>query len=269
MTYKLGGVPTQKAIWFDGVADKAYYTPGSTGIANLSPQPNEAWSIFLWGKNCSTSAHKVFCGQRNTSSPYEGWDFGVNPTSTTGALYVNIHSDVSGLRTLSADSGVGFSTALNTVGWYHVGFTYDGTGTASGCKIYCNGQLVTTTNALSSGTAGEFAGGSMAAVPLALADLESGATWAYQQAFTACQFVVCSGALSATQVQDIYSGNGDRPGPCDLRNKLGGAAGITLRGYWLYGNDSDSASTLQDGTANNFDLTGSSLNAGQLLPVNI
>lgn len=268
MTYKLGGAPTQKAIWFDGSADRAYYTPGSSGIANLSPQPNEAWSVFLWGKNCSTSAHKVFCGQRNTSSPYEGWDFGVNPTSVTGSLYVDLHSDVSGLRTITVASGAGFSAPLNSVGWYHVGFTYDGTGNASGCKIYCNGQLLPTTNTLSSGTAGEFAGGSMAVVPLCLADLANG-PWSFEQNYTACQFAVYSGALSATQVQDIYSGNGDRPGPCDLRNKLGGAAGITLAGYWLYGNDSDSVTTLQDGTANNFDLTGSSLLDGQLLPVNI
>jgi len=271
MTYKLGGVPTQRALYIERHADSANYTPLSTGIANLSPQPDEAFSVFFWGLGTTTNATGLMASQRNISSPYDGWDIGVEGSSAF--LQASVHSDSgigaypSRLRSLQAITAGGYGPALNRNGWYHFGFTYDGTGNTSGIALYLNGQAQTTTNTLSSGTAGEFTAGSIAIKPFSAGFIES--SWVIGNSFTMCQYAAFSGALSATQVQDIYSGNGDRPGPCDLRNKLGGAAGITLRGYWLYGNDADTVTTLQDGTANNFDLTGVSLTAGQLLGVNI
>ena len=261
MTYKIGNVANQRALWIDGGADVAAYTPSSAGIANLSPQPDEAFSVFFWGRGTTYGGNQFFTGQRNMSSPYEGWD--IELENGTGKGQVSIYSEVSGgLRALiTKSSDIMVSMYYN--GWYHLGFTYSGTGETDSLKLYMNGQDITDTTTLDTGTAAEFIGGAISVQPLWMGF----SAWSAGNAYTGCQLGVYSGALNAVQVREIYSGQGNKPGPCDLRNMLGGAVGVSLVGYWLYGNTADTVTTLQDGSGNNFDLTGSSLSAGQLSPV--
>lgn len=259
MSYRLGAPPAQKAMNFDGGADKAHYTSLSTGVANLCPEPDEAFSVFLWVRGSRQTGHG-YIAQSVTASAFEGWFFKIETGSN--ALIAGFASNVSGNRYLVSTGPTNSARAIDENNWTHIGFTIDGTGNTSGIKLYCSGEVVPTTDTLSAGTAAEFRGGTVTAQATGLGF----ASWDQGNVFTAAHFAIFEGALSASQVREIYSGKGNKPGFCDLRNMLGGAAGITLRGYWLYGNPADTSSTLQDGTANNFDLTCTSIAEGQLLP---
>jgi len=261
MAYKIGNVANQRALWFDGGSDVAAYTPSSAGIVNLSPQPDEAFSVFFWGRGTTYGGNQLFLGQRSQSAPYEGWNLEIE--NGTGKGQISIYSKVSGANRALITKSSDILASLATNGWYHLGFTYAGTGETNSLKLYMNGQDITDTTTLSPGTPAEFIGGSISVQPFWMGF----PIWSAGNAYTGCQLAVYSGALGAPQVREIYNGKGNRPGPCDLRNMLGGALGIALRGYWLYGNTADTVSTLQDGSGNGYDLTGASLGAGQLAPV--
>lgn len=264
MAYKIGNVLNQRALYLTGGSDVAAYTPSSSGVANLSPQPDEAFSVFLWASGTTIGGTQVFTGQRNLSSPYEGWNLGIE--NGTGKGHIQVFSDVSSsLRTLETKSAEAINTSMSEAGWYHYGFTYAGTGATNSLKLYMNGQDITDTTTLDTGTAAEFVGGVIAVKPFWMGF----SSWSAGNAYTGCQLAMYSGALSAVQVREIYSGQGNKPGPCDLRNMLGGAVGVSLAGYWLYGDTTDTVTTLQDGSGNNFDLTGSAIGTGQLAPMRI
>jgi hypothetical protein len=263
MSYRLGAPPAQKALYLDGGSDKAHYTATSTGVANLCPEPDEAFSVFLWVRGSRQTDHGYFA-QSVTSSAWEGWY--IKTETSTNALGATFAANVSGSnRYLTAAGPANSARAIDENDWAHIGFTIDGTGNTSGIAVYCNGEVVPTTNTLSAGTAAEFRGGTVTAQATGLGFTN----WDDGNIFVAAHFAVFEGALSASQVREIYNGKGNKPGFCDLRNMLGGASGITLRGYWLYGNPADTSSTLQDGTTNNFDLTCTSISEGQLLPARV
>lgn len=263
MAYKLNYVQ-KTAIYFNGASNNyAYYAPSSTGIANLCPQPDEAFSIAFW-INKTSSTGKTWVGQIDQSNPYGGYVFHAD---TNNKISFHINSVVSGsVRELYGRSVAGLPETLNRLDqWFHLSATYNGTGETTGIKVYVNGQDLTEETNLSTGTAAEFAAGSMPTNYLNIAGLADagGSFWSHNTLSHMCQIGIWDVALTATQVQEVYNGNNDSPGPCDLTTL---STGSDLVGYWLNNDPNDTSSTLQDGSGNNYDVTVSS---GLLEPVRI
>ncbi len=158
--------------------------------------------------------------------------------------------------------------------WVHLCCTYDGTGTTAGLKLYANGVDVTTGQVLNGGTAAQFidyAAGSRIGSNTGSGggDLRIGSDGSSgTKEACYCQAAIYSSALTATQVAEVYSGGSQnyQPGPCDLTQL---STGSSLVGYWLADDSSDTVSTIQDVSGNNFDMTGSNFSAGALMPVRI
>ena len=263
MSYKLDYFQ-KTAVYFNGAANNyAYYAPSGSGIANLCPQPNEAFSVALW-INKTSIVGNTWVGQFAKASPHGGWTF---HSEASDKISMHMNSIVSGsARTLYAHSEAGLPETLNRLGdWFHLCATYNGTGETTGIKVYVNAQDMTVATSLSSGTAAEFAGGSMPTSYFnvaALAD-SGGSFWSHNTLSHMCQIGIWDAALTATQVQEVYNGTNDFPGPCDLTTL---STGADLVGYWLNNDPNDTSSTLQDGSGNNYDLT---VNSGLLEPVRI
>tara|TARA_Y100000588_G_scaffold81218_1_gene85351 strand:+ start:747 stop:1574 length:828 start_codon:yes stop_codon:yes gene_type:complete len=274
MTYKIQH-RQKKAIRFDGVNDKLAYTPSGAGVANLDMKPNEAFSMSLWTKQIGTGGDSNCMQRWNVGSGGIAFGFyaavswsGQSWVDTLGVLMTS--EGGAAAITLSSEAGTGARTTLReTNNWVHICFTYDGTGTAAGLKLFANGIDVTAAQVLHNGTAAQFIDYAAGARIGTGADLQIGTdSGSGTKEACYCQVAVHSIALTATQVAEIYSGGTQnyRPGPCDLTQL---STSSSLVGYWLGDGSSDTVSTIQDLSGNSFDMTGSNFSAGALMPCRI
>ena len=118
--------PQALGYLFDGVDD--YVDAGNDASLNFTKTSSFSGSAWINISNIAASNY-IFSKQR-ILSPYEGYGFSVN---TDGKLWVQlVDTTVKSKRVNSSQTLVGGV-------WYHVGFTYNGSTSASGIKIYING----------------------------------------------------------------------------------------------------------------------------------
>jgi len=266
-----------KALYFKGNDDWLQRTDSGAGIANLDPEPDEAFSFFCWIKCLEYSATNkgtIMSKQTTAGTSHKAigfgrynslTDLGRSWTSTLGVTLVS-NKGTSPIA-LSCSAGNNAETVLRKMGWSHAGFTYDGTGTTAGLKLYINAVDVTTQSVLNGGSTADFidtAGG---------AEFATGETlyvatdnYSNERESMMCQVGMYNAALTATQVREVYQGRNDLPGPCDLTLL---STSANLVGYWLGDDGSDTYATLQDRSGNNFDLTSSGVADGMLAPCKV
>lgn len=101
-------------------------------------------SMWVWIDSFSVANNALFVKRPTTGSTSEYYTF---IGDDTGQARILLHSE--------GETGVFISrisdSVLSTDTWYHLVFTYDGSGLSSGIKIYINGSEDTTSDA-SSGT---------------------------------------------------------------------------------------------------------------------
>lgn len=122
------------SLVFDGVDDFSNY--GNDVFFDFNE--NDALSIQFWMKSDRNNEFQAIIGRRETSSPNEGWEVGMGPSSDRSQLFAVFNSNVA----FSRKSAV--STTFNYVAdtWRNVAITYDGSGNASGWSFYSDGTSV-------------------------------------------------------------------------------------------------------------------------------
>ena len=114
------------ALDFDGVDD--YIDMGH--ISSLNFERTDSFALFSWINKADTSSGFIV-GQYNnsTNKGYDMWALG------GGEVRVHLRN------TTSYAIRVESPGIISTDTWYYIGFTYDGSSSASGVKIYINGVL--------------------------------------------------------------------------------------------------------------------------------
>jgi hypothetical protein len=116
------------------------------GGSNLVFERNSAFSASAWIKG--NSQDSAILGDMAGDTGNKGWEFHVGSTlqgAAGNSLTLLINNDYPA-------NAIQVNATVNVLNgnWHHVVFTYDGSSTAAGVKIYVDGQKANTTTALDS-----------------------------------------------------------------------------------------------------------------------
>lgn len=262
MTYR-SGYRHKDALFLDGASDYFYNTGlSTTGVANLNPEGDEAFSISGWiySRESNPDSRVFMVVKQSLYSPYDGY---LLSWQNPGQLYFSLSTNNGGTRNgVQVYSAQGLASLANYQ-WAHVVGTYDGSETNAGIKIYLNGVDVSDARS-DIGTPADMSLGTTATSH----DLGFGA---YSTSYTSdrfdgqmTSFSFWQKALSQNEILEIYNGAGNRPGPGNLANH---SAYSDLVSWWISDNASDSGTTINDSKGSH-NLTGSSVRDGQIGPAN-
>lgn len=124
-----------------GDGDRDYASLGDASYFTFSDGATDRpFSFFIWVYRTTTLAdiiHVISAKENYALSRYE-WLFGLFSPSNKLAVY--LYSGSSGSKYISCQSSAAQVTVLNQ--WYSVGFSYDGSGTSAGLRLYVNGVPV-------------------------------------------------------------------------------------------------------------------------------
>ncbi|MDZ4216921.1 MAG: DUF2341 domain-containing protein, partial [Candidatus Gracilibacteria bacterium] len=120
------------AMSFDGVND--YINVPHSAVNNFGK--TDAFTGSAWVNVTDFATLRYIFAKQRVTSPYEGYDLQV---ATSGKIWVEMVDTA--IKTKRIESNV----ALSTGTWQHVAFTYNGSGDASGVKIYINGVNIAVT----------------------------------------------------------------------------------------------------------------------------
>lgn len=121
------------ALDFDGINDKVVITTNS----DLDFDRYEPFTLAFWGKKV-VGASGVVIGNRDSTASFRGWEF--------------VWSNVNGLY-LILDGGAGSTNRIDVYTnptvyeedrWYHIAVSFDGSGSASGVRMFVDGAEVST-----------------------------------------------------------------------------------------------------------------------------
>ncbi len=213
-----------KSVLFDGVDE--YVTMGDV----LGFERTSAQSYSFWVKTTASSARMILT-KSTGSTTYRGPSIYLS----NGSLTFMLSNDAAGGNRVQLGTTATFNDGL----WHHVAITYDGSSTAMGCKIYVDTVLQAVTvfvDALSATI--------LNSSPFMLAT-RSPLDAFYEGHLD--EVAVYDKELSASEVTWIYNAGVPR-----LLTDSGCPS--NLQAWWRMG-DGDTAPTLLDQTANNFDGT--------------
>lgn len=161
-----GGIPGTSPIaaYFGGLGEEpdpgapidlsysVYFAGGPIGgevvIGNvLDKSVSDAFSISCWIKSEDVAAPFKYLVHKMIAAQTAGWRIDINNNGQLAFLGME-----GGNTVIAANTAVG-TIIINT--WYHVVFTYDGSGSANGLKFYVNGSRVNNSST-SSGTGSDF-----------------------------------------------------------------------------------------------------------------
>jgi hypothetical protein len=182
----VAGIPGS-AFVFDGDANSSNFPAGqSAGPTNFNG--STPFSVFAWVSATSLSEFLSVVSAMNPS--LQGWALQIGSAGVIVYLVENTstYSEVTGSETLNA----------NTL--YHVGFTYNGNGGASGITTYANGTALTPTIVHDNLNGGSIQSNSVPAVGYSSGN-------AIGEAFTGAiaDVRIYNVLLTGTQVSNLYS----------------------------------------------------------------
>lgn len=122
-----------KSVSFDGINDLV--TLGNASLLNF--ERTDPISGFCWVK-LDTIANSVDFFSKSDTTTQKGWHF--NFQNTTNSIQFGERSSGSNLFIMRGDQAMVAGT------WYHVGFTYDGSSSSLGVKLYINGAQIANTS---------------------------------------------------------------------------------------------------------------------------
>ncbi len=220
------------SIELDGI--DAYVDCGSA--SNLNFERTDAFSYSLWVKRNSFGTNHVVLGKMNPTGNRRGMFFNLN---TADVIVIMLRTDTSTTNQRLLWKG---TTTITDSNWHHLVFTYDGSSTIGGGKIYIDG-IVDTLDGGSGGAltatiqnTSPFLIGALSTSPLLPAD-----------AFID-EVAVFNSELSASNVTSIYNGGGS--------GKPGDLSSLSPVSWWRFEEGSgtsasDSGSASNTGTLEN------------------
>lgn len=133
----------------DGVFGQAFSFDGTGDYVSLANESQfdfertDSFSVSMWLKPADTSVD-IPIAKMDSDNGFRGWDFVTNFGSTTdpGKVAVQIWNSPSNRIDVRLASD---SSLLNDGNWHHYLWTYDGSSSGSGVKIYEDGSLLATT----------------------------------------------------------------------------------------------------------------------------
>lgn len=190
--------------------------------SQLSIPATQAYSISFWMKASSLTQNFNSIVGRMQLAPYVGWEVLIKNQT--------VEIDIAGAAGALLEVGTS-NVITSTSTWYHVCFTYDGSGLAAGIVIYINGSSVSKT--VASNTLGTAS--TVNSQSLTIGD-RSGLTAFYQGNVDECSLY--NTALSGAQVTAIYN-SGHPPdlsllssfSSCQLWTRLGDGDNINTNGF--------------------------------------
>jgi len=187
-----------------------------------------AFSISAWVKLDSTDRMRLV--SKDTSTSNREYLFGTNGGNRFNML----------LGTGSVNLDVANTTTLNTTDWYHVVSTYDGSKTASGLKVYVNGDASNQYN----GSLGNYTGMTSNSGSFEIGRFGNGHSF-----FNGLidEVAVFNSELSSSQVSDIYNSGS----PTNISS-------LSPLSYWRMGDNNGGTGTTitdQGSGSNNGTLT--------------
>ena len=193
------------------------------GAGNDSP-----FSISAWVKFDDTNRERLVSKDTSTSS--REFLFGTNNSNKVNML----------LGTATTNLDIQNNTTLNTTDWFHVVSTYDGSGSASGLKVYVNADA----SSLTDSSLGSYAG-----MPSTSGNLEIGRFANGHSFFNGLvdEVAIFNYELTSSQVSDIYNSGS----PADISS-------LSPLGWWRMGDDDSGTGTTitdQGSGGNNGTLT--------------
>tara|TARA_R100000781_G_scaffold26759_2_gene19849 strand:- start:4841 stop:6031 length:1191 start_codon:yes stop_codon:yes gene_type:complete len=223
------------SIQFDGVDD--YLTVGDQSIFSFgNGTTDSAFSMSFWIRPASISGGTLF-GKSSSSSIQEyqcrfssGGDLRFRCADASASSY--IQSELTNPLSIST--------------WYHIVCTYDGSGIATGIKIYVDAV----TPAQSTTTSGTYVAMENTAAPLNFGFMGLGASYYNGHIDEMSLFDI---ELSASQVLAIYNGGS----PTDLESHTG------LIGWWRMG-DSGAYPVVNDNSSNTNNATMTNMAANDI-----
>jgi len=125
-----GGVPftNTKSFTFDGNTD--FITMGNT--INMAQDGSDAFSFSFWMKRTSGSGVQTFLGKVHNN----GKGVTIYSNGTTIYMLIGTYSSACIFNQFNF-------TTLNNGSWHHIVWTYDGSSTQAGMKLYINDDLKT------------------------------------------------------------------------------------------------------------------------------
>lgn len=131
-----------------------YHSAGFDGVntfitvphaADINFERTNSFSAEAWIKPNNFSVAAMIFGKSLGPTSYRGYMMGLNsPSGTDAKLTVQLLSTASTVNYLSEQS---VSYSFMDGNWHHVAFTYDGSSTHAGLKLYIDGNEVSTTDA--------------------------------------------------------------------------------------------------------------------------
>jgi len=213
---------SQLSTVFDGV-DEFVYVGDVLGFEQSAP-----FSAFVWVKT-SAVINQFLIGKRMYSGQKPGWQIALN--SSPPRIAIDIQRNTSSRIDMSVGTMLPFDGK-----WHHIGFTYDGMGSAAGCHIYFDGL------ALSHIVYADTLSGSIASpAPMTLAAKQGIGAWVQGNLDEATVHAV---ELSQAEVLALYNGGT----PADP-SKLSTAP--NLAAWWRMGDD-DTYPTIVDHGPNHY-----------------
>lgn len=127
------------SIVFDGTND--FVDNGNI----LDTDGTSPFSVSAWFRTTSTAnGAKNIVSKELITSPFTGWQLGLNTTSATAADIGKV-----GIAIVTSTTQIMrrlTSASFNNGAWYNTVFTYDGSKTRAGMLLYINGSLATVVN---------------------------------------------------------------------------------------------------------------------------
>jgi len=123
--------PNVFSLSFDGTDD--YINCGTN--SNLNFERTDAFSYSLWVKRNSFGTNHIVLSKMNPTGNRRGMFFNLN---TSNAIVIMLRTDTSTTSQRLLWKSTGTITDSN---WYHLVFTYDGSSTINGGKIYIDGVV--------------------------------------------------------------------------------------------------------------------------------
>ena len=177
-SYTVGPKPAVQAASLNGAS---YIRAGT----NIVFDRITAFSATAWVKGPAYRPGSVLndtaiIGKMITASPYAGWEMHANANVAglgAGVLNVWIINNYGANYIQVNTTNLVFDDT-----WHHVAFTYDGSGSASGVKVYVDGSSITTSNAANSLTgsitnSGELTIGSRQNAQIFLGAVDEASMW--------------------------------------------------------------------------------------------
>ena len=115
------------ALSFDG--SSGYVSDHSFNTSFIKTTP---FSGTAWINTTNTSFQEIICNWNFPTNP--GWDWDISDLAANKICFFIANADAGLIR------GKYGATAVNDGKWHHIAFTYDGSNTAAGIKLYVDGN---------------------------------------------------------------------------------------------------------------------------------